>query len=102
MPVPRERDDASYFRPLRALAVPDRTRIVLGLIHLTDGFDGAQHRMRSATAFLPRFDIATECGFGRRDPKTIEELLALHKRVALEDLSATSVKDGRATPEECR
>jgi hypothetical protein len=100
MPVPRERDDASYFRPLRALAVPDRTRIVLGLIHLADGFDGSQHRMGSAAAFLPHFDIATECGFGRRDPKTIEELLDLHKRVALADFSATSVKDGRAAREE--
>jgi hypothetical protein len=91
MPVTRARNDANYFRPLRALLVPSHTHIILGLIHLTDGFDGAVDRVRSATAFLPRFDIATECGFGRRDPKTIEELLALHKRLALTGVQASTV-----------
>ena len=91
MPVPRERNDANYFRPLRALSVPSHTHIILGLIHLTDGFDGAVDRIRTATAFLPCFDLATECGFGRRDPKTVEELLALHRRLALAGMAASTV-----------
>jgi hypothetical protein len=33
------------------------------------------------------FGIATECGFGRRPPETVPELLALHRAV----LSATAV-----------
>lgn len=101
MPVPRERKDANYFRPLGRLSVPDHTQIVIGLIHLTDGFDGGIDRMTTAAAFIPRFDIATECGFGRRDPKTIEELLALHKRLALAGAEALT-GSSHATSRECQ
>jgi hypothetical protein len=31
---------------------------------------------------VPDFGIATECGFGRRDPATIPALLRLHAEVA--------------------
>jgi hypothetical protein len=101
MPVPRERKDVNYFRPLGSLSVPDHTQIMIGLIHLTDGFNGSIERMRTAAEFLPRFGIATECGFGRRDPKSIENLLVLHKKLALAGTEALTA-DGRATSEECR
>jgi hypothetical protein len=57
MPVPRNRSDDAYFAPLRRL------------------------RLRPVS----RFSIATECGFGRRDPDTIPELLRIHAAIA--DLS---------------
>jgi hypothetical protein len=31
---------------------------------------------------MPDFMIATECGFGRRDPETLQELLSIHATVA--------------------
>lgn len=82
MPVPRERRDADYVAPLRALKLMPGTELYLGLLHLTDGVDGARARIDAATAFRTDFGIATECGFGRRPPETIPELLKLHAEVA--------------------
>lgn len=77
LPVPRDRHDDAYFQPLDALNAPDTTPY-LGLVHITDGIDGTRRRMRAARAHLPRFGIATECGFGRRPPQQVDELLRLH------------------------
>ena len=78
MPVPRDRDDDAYFAPLRDLELPPWTEFYLGLIHFTDGLDGAQRRMTTASRFIEDFGVATECGFGRRPPDTIPDLLKLH------------------------
>lgn len=82
MPVPVERDDDGYFEPLGRLNASDETRIYLGLIHDTDGEAGTQRRLATAVKHLPSFGIATECGFGRRPPDSIGDLLALHARLA--------------------
>jgi len=82
LPVPRERDDLAYFAPLEHLELPATTMLFLGLVHLRDGVDGGRRRIAAATHFAPSFGIATECGFGRRDPTTIPELLRLHAALA--------------------
>jgi hypothetical protein len=82
MPVPRERDDDGYFAPLARLRSSADTEVSLGLLHYTDGLDGARRRMASANRYLTTYSVATECGFGRRDPATIPELLALHVAAA--------------------
>ena len=38
--------------------------------------------LATARKHVTDFSIATECGFGRRDPKTIPELLRIHAAVA--------------------
>lgn len=76
MPVPRDRSDADYFRSLRDYRA--NADLYLGLLHLTDGLDGAKARIAAASQFRDDFGIATECGFGRRPPHTIEPLLQLH------------------------
>lgn len=82
MPVPVERDDDSYFAPLDKLQVAAETRIYLGLIHDTDGVVGTERRMAAASRHLASYGIATECGFGRRPPDSIAELIALHAKLA--------------------
>lgn len=82
LPVPRERGDEAYFVPLRALKLPSETELYLGLIHLTDGLIGTRQRMAVAEKFTAAFGVATECGFGRRAPATIPNLLSLHSEVA--------------------
>ncbi len=82
MPVPKNRSDDQYFAPLKNLNVPKTTEVFLGLIHMTDGIDGARKRMDAAQRFLPQFGVATECGFGRRPAATVRDLLALHKAAA--------------------
>jgi hypothetical protein len=82
MPVPRNRADDAYFEPLKNLALRDETELCLGLVHYTDGVEGTRKRLVVARKYAPRFSIATECGFGRRDPGTIPELLRIHAEVA--------------------
>jgi hypothetical protein len=82
MPVPRERDDDAYFAPLKNLKLKPETEFYLGLVHFTDGIQGAQRRLAAAKRVVNDFGVATECGFGRRPPETIPGLLKLHREVA--------------------
>ncbi len=81
MPVPRDRDDEAYYQPLVGLHLRPETKLYLGLIHLTDGLEGTRRRMAVAANFTKDFGVATECGFGRRPPQTIADLLQLHAAV---------------------
>jgi len=82
MPVPRDRADDAYFAPLDALALPAGTELYLGLVHLTGGVEGTKKRIAAAEAHVTDFGIATECGFGRRDPATVPELIGVHMAAA--------------------
>ena len=82
MPVPRDRADEAYFAPLKNLELRPETRLALGLVHHTDGLAGTQRRMATARKFVRDFAIGTECGFGRRKPETIPELLRIHAAAA--------------------
>jgi hypothetical protein len=82
MPVPRNRSDDSYFEPLARLRLNPETELSLGLVHFTDGAAGTRKRLVAAERHAKAFSIATECGFGRRDPKTILELLRIHVEIA--------------------
>lgn len=78
MPVPRKRDDDTYFAPLGGMSLRPETELFLGLVHHTDGVEGTRRRMATADRFVADYGIATECGLGRRDPATIGELLEIH------------------------
>ncbi|MDQ6907990.1 MAG: hypothetical protein M3176_14300, partial [Chloroflexota bacterium] len=82
MPVPRERDDESFFAPLADLKLHPETELYLGLVHYTDGVEGARKRIAAAQRFVPTFGVATECGFGRRPPETVAPLMEIHRDVA--------------------
>jgi hypothetical protein len=82
MPVPRNRSDDAYYAPLRNLRLHTETELYLGLVHYTDGVEGTLKLIEAAQQFVTDFGVATECGFGRRPPDTIPELLRIHSRVA--------------------
>jgi hypothetical protein len=82
MPVPRDRTDDAYFAPLSRLKLAPVTRLCLGLVHHTDGIEGTRKRIATAERHVRDFGIATECGFGRRDPDTMSELLRIHAQAA--------------------
>jgi hypothetical protein len=82
MPVPRNRADDAYFEPLRRLALRPETELCLGIVHYTDGVEGTRRRLAAARKYVANFSVATECGFGRRDPRTIPGLLRIHAQVA--------------------
>ena len=81
VPVPRNRDDAAYFAPLKDLEIGE-AKLYLGLVHHTDGEEGTLRRVRAARGAVSGFGISTECGFGRRPKETIPELLRIHRAVA--------------------
>jgi hypothetical protein len=82
MPVPRNRTDDAYFAPLKGLKLKPGTQLCLGLVHHTDGVEGTRRRLAAAERVVADFSIATECGFGRRRPETIAELLRIHAEAA--------------------
>ena len=82
MPVPRNRSDDAYFAPLGRLELRPETELCLGLVHHTGGVEGTKKRLATAKRYATDFSIATECGFGRRDPRTIPELLRIHAAIA--------------------
>ncbi len=82
MPVPRDRSDDAYFAPLKNLTLRPETQLALGLVHHTDGLEGTTRRMATARNYAKDFSIGTECGFGRRRPETIPELLRIHAEAA--------------------
>jgi methionine synthase II (cobalamin-independent) len=81
MPVPKERTDADYFRPLTGLAGFADTTLYLGLIHHADPA-GDRARMAAARAFVDRFGVSSECGWGRTDPQRVPGLLESHRGAA--------------------
>ena len=83
MPMPRSRSDDAYFAPLRNLQLRPETRLYLGLVHYTDGVEGARKRLTAAEKSVSDCGIATECGFGRRPrAQDIRELPRLHAQIA--------------------
>jgi hypothetical protein len=82
LPVPRNRTDAAYFAPLRHLKLKAGTELYLGLLHLSDGIEGARKRIEAAKTAVDHFGIGAECGMGRRDPRTIVDFLKLHQQAA--------------------
>jgi hypothetical protein len=83
MPVPRDRDDDAYFLPLRDLRISLETELFLGLIHDSDGAEGARRRIAAASKVRPVFGIATECGMARaRTKELILKLLSIPAEAA--------------------
>ena len=86
MPVPRDRHDEDYFKPLASLNLKEETELYLGLVHFTDGEEGARKRIESALKYSPQFGVATECGLGRRPRETLAELMDIHTSVSAESI----------------
>jgi len=82
MPVPIDRSDDVYFAPLKDMKLQSGTGFYLGLIHNTDGLDGAQARVDAAAKSCSNFGISTECGLSRRPVETVALLLQIHTQLA--------------------
>ena len=78
MPVPKDRTDAAYVRPLAELAGFEECALYLGLIHHDDPA-GDQARIKVARDVVDAFGVASECGWGRTDPQRVPGLLESHR-----------------------
>jgi len=77
MPVPKDRNDDDYFKPLQGLRLPDATALYLGLIHVGDSAASAG-KLKTAQKYATVSGIAAECGLGRGDPTKFETILDDH------------------------
>jgi methionine synthase II (cobalamin-independent) len=83
MPVPLNRFDEGYFRPLENLRCGVDCEIYLGLVHDADGVEGALRRAGTARKFLSHFGISTECGLAQRTPQNIRQILQIEADTAI-------------------
>ena len=74
MPVPKDRNDDDYFKPLTGLNLPEATALYLGLIHMGDAAASAG-KLETAQKYATVAGVATECGMGRGDPAKFEPIL---------------------------
>ena len=83
LPVPRSQsENDAYYRPLGKMSLRRETTLFVGLVHYTDGVEATRARIARVGSYVGSFGISTECGFGRRDPSTIPELLQIHAACA--------------------
>ena len=80
IPVPRDRTDAAFYEPLRALRLPVGTELYLGLVHMNDD-EGNRRRLEMARRVVHVGGVASECGWGRGDPARVGALLETHRRL---------------------
>ncbi len=79
MPVPVDRRDDEFHRPLQDLKLAADTELFLGVVHAKDGVEGTKARIAAAHRYVPQFGIATECGMARaRSEATVRALLQIH------------------------
>ncbi len=81
MPVPRDRGDEAFFRPLAGLALKEGTALYLGLVHEDDP-EGNARKLAEARKFATVSGIAAECGLGRGDPEALPDILQQHRLLA--------------------
>lgn len=81
-PTPLKHDDDSFFRRLGELKLSASTELCLGLIHLSDGLEGAMRRIDFAKVHFSDFYVAARSGFRARTVEQIDEFLELHARVS--------------------
>lgn len=79
-----EHGDEDY-RKLRGLDLEPHTRLFIGLIHPSDGLEGARRRVASAAKFGNDFGVGHFCGLFpifKVDQNKLEQVLELHAQVA--------------------
>lgn len=76
MPVPKDRVDEAYFKPLENLKLHE-TKLFLGVVHPNDEA-GTQKRLEVAQAIYPKIaGVSTECGMGRTPPEDLGSILEI-------------------------
>ena len=83
LPVPKDRVDDAYYRPLKDLHLARGTEIYLGLVHLDDS-QGNRARLSKARQYVDLAGVATECGWGRGGAERVPRLLEAHRELVAE------------------
>lgn len=83
MPVPIDRSDDDYFKPLQNLKLGANTELYLGIVHARDGIEGTNKRLAAARKYAKNFGVASECGIARsRGPGLVHQFLDVYAGVS--------------------
>jgi hypothetical protein len=86
IPVPRNRTDAAYYKPLEKVAdllKKNGTTLYVGLVHGHD-LEGTQARIEATSKVLKdvNWGVATECGIGRTPREELPSILEISRKVS--------------------
>jgi hypothetical protein len=83
LPTTPEYEDDDFL-PLQRLRLKPETKLFLGVIHASDGLEGARRRVNSAKRQYADFGISNFCGLSQWNagPETVDAMLRLHEDVA--------------------
>src|SRR5262249_9674722 len=65
IPVIPEHDKPEDYAPFKALKLHPETKLILGLVNLADGLDGARRRIALAETAVAGFRLPPFCGLGQ-------------------------------------
>jgi len=73
--------DEHSLAPLAQLQLSPGTKLYLGVLHASDGLEGAQRRIRAAERWVKDFGLAHWCGLSQwgAGPETVAPMLQLHR-----------------------
>ena len=81
MPVPKDRVDDAYFKPMEQLRLGEATKLFLGVVHPGDE-SGTKARLEAAVKVFPHVTgVSSECGFGRTPMEDVQSMLNICKSV---------------------
>lgn len=81
LPVPRDRNDEDYFRPLEHLKLDEGTELYLGCVHSGDA-DGNATKLDLARRFTTVAGVGAECGMGPGRPEHFDDMLVRHRNLS--------------------
>lgn len=76
--------DGDDFAPLADLNLAPETQLYLGVVHASDGIDGARRRIAAASEYVSNFGVAHFCGLSQWGAKeeSIGPMIELHRAAA--------------------
>jgi hypothetical protein len=104
IPVIPEHDKPEDYAPFKQLRLHPETKLILGLVNLADGLEGARRRIALAETAVSDFGIATFCGLGH--PPAEGGYAAQRQAIGLQPVKSAAAEQApshpglrRATPE---
>ena len=96
IPIIPEHNKPEHYAPLKRLRLHSETRLILGLINLADGLEGARQRIAFAQTAVSDFGVGMFCGLGM--PPVSGGFEAQRRELGLQPIKSTGESQPPAHP----
>lgn len=79
-----------HWRALADLKLRPETALFVGLVHASDGVEGARLRSQIVAQYLPRFGVSTECGLGRHSHEQLHAVVETFRTLLSHEASVAA------------